>query len=113
MRRGGLRRGALAIEFEHARAFAGWGAFPFTETNLFIYNIARFWKMKIFDVYFAHTFPTGTLGPALLRRGTSQRRGTSIFVIRGSNSTRECVIFPEFAEKILHVIFHVKRLSLR
>ena len=30
LRRGGLRRGALAVEFEHARAFAGWGAFPFT-----------------------------------------------------------------------------------
>ena len=26
----GMSRGALAIEFEHARAFAGWGAFPFT-----------------------------------------------------------------------------------
>ena len=30
LRRGILRRGALAIGFEHARAFAGWGAFPFT-----------------------------------------------------------------------------------
>ena len=27
---GGLRSGALAIEFDHARAFAGWGPFPFT-----------------------------------------------------------------------------------
>ena len=30
LRRGGMRSGALAVEFEHARAFAGWGAFPFT-----------------------------------------------------------------------------------
>ena len=29
-RRGEWRRGALAVEFEHARAFAGWGTFPFT-----------------------------------------------------------------------------------
>ena len=26
----GMRRGALSVEFEHARAFPGWGAFPFT-----------------------------------------------------------------------------------
>ena len=26
----GMRRDALAVEFEHARTFAGWGAFPFT-----------------------------------------------------------------------------------
>ena len=25
-----MRRDALAVEFEHARAFGGWGAFPFT-----------------------------------------------------------------------------------
>ena len=69
--------------------------------------------MKIFDVYFAHTFCTGSLGAAQLRTGTSPRRGTTIFVIRGSNSTGECVIFPDFEEKILHVIFNVKRLSLK
>ena len=67
--------------------------------------------MIIFDVYFAHTFCTGTLGAVQLRTGTSPRRGTTIFVIRGSNSTRECVIFPDFEEKILHVIFHVKSKS--
>ena len=68
--------------------------------------------MKIFDVYFDHTFSTGTLGAAQLRTGTSPRRGTTIFVIRGSNSSGDCVIFPEFEEKIFHVIFHVKSLSL-
>ena len=67
--------------------------------------------MKIFDVYFAHTFSTGTLGAVQLRTGTSPRKGTAIFVIRGSNSTRECVIFPDFEEKILHVIFNIKSLS--
>ena len=25
-----LRRGAISVEFEHARAFDGWGVFPFT-----------------------------------------------------------------------------------
>ena len=69
--------------------------------------------MKMFDVYFAHTFSTGTLGAAQLRTGTSARRGTTIFVIRGSNSSGECVIFPEFEEKILHVLFHVNSQSLR
>ena len=69
--------------------------------------------MKIFDVYFAHTFSTWTLGAAQLRTGTSPRRGTIIFVIRGLNSTGEFVIFPDFEEKILHVIFHIKSLSLR
>ena len=69
--------------------------------------------MKIFDVYFAHKFSTGTLGAAQLRTGTSPRRGTTIFVIRGSNSSGECVIFPEFEEIILHVLSHVKSLSLR
>ena len=64
--------------------------------------------MKIFHVYFAHTFSTATLGAAQLRTGTSPRRGTTKFVIRGSNSTRKCVIFPDFEEKIVHVIFHVK-----
>ena len=69
--------------------------------------------MKIFDVYFAHTFSTWTLGAAQLRTGTSPRTETTIFVIRGSNSTRECVIFSDFEEKILHIIFHVKSLCLR
>ena len=69
--------------------------------------------MKIFDVYFAHTFSTGTLGAAQLRTGKSPRRPTTIFLFRGSNTTRDCVIFPEFEEKILHVIFHVKSLCLR
>ena len=69
--------------------------------------------MKTFDVSFAHTFCTGALGAAELHTGMSARRATTIFVITELNSTRECVIFPEFEEKILHVIFHVKSLSLR
>ena len=69
--------------------------------------------MKNFHVYFAHTFSTGSVDAAQLRKGTSPRRGTTIIVIRGSNSTRICVIFPDFEEKILLVIFHFKRLSLR
>ena len=68
--------------------------------------------MKIFNVYFAHTFCTGALGAAQLRTGRSPRRGTTIFVIRGPNSTRECVIFTEFEEKILHVISHVTSLKI-
>ena len=69
--------------------------------------------MKIFDVYFPHTFSTGTLGDAQLRTGRSPRSAATIFEIRGSNSTRDCVIFPDFEEKILHVIFQVKSPSLR
>ena len=69
--------------------------------------------MKIFDLYLGHTFCSGTLGAAKLRRGTSPRWLTNIFEISGSNSTRECVIFRDFKEKILHVIFHVKSQSLR
>ena len=57
-------------------------------------------------MYFAHTFSTGTLGVAQLRSGTLPRRGTTKFVIRASSSTRNCVILPEFEEKILHVISH-------
>ena len=68
--------------------------------------------MKIFRVYFAHIFCTGTLGAAQLRTGTSSRWATIIFVIRASNSTRESVIFADFEEKGLHVILYVKRLSL-
>ena len=69
--------------------------------------------MKIFRGYLAHTFSTGILGAAQLRTGTSPRRGTTIFIIRGSNSTGENVIFPEFDDKIIHVISHVKSQSLR
>ena len=61
------------------------------------------WNMKNFDVYFAHTFSTGTFEGAQLRTGRSPRMGTTIFVIRASNSSGECVIFPDFEEKILHV----------
>ena len=63
--------------------------------------------MRIFDVYFAHTFSTGELGAALLRTGRSPRRATTIFVIRGSNFTKICVIFLDFEEEILHIIFNV------
>ena len=69
--------------------------------------------MKTFHVYFAHTFSTGTLDAAKLRRGTSARMGTTRFVIRASNSTTECVIFPNVQEKILNVILHVKSPILR
>ena len=64
--------------------------------------------MKLVDVYFAHTFSTGTLGAAQLRTGRSPRRAATILMIRGSNFTRISVIFPDFEEKILHVILHVK-----
>ena len=66
--------------------------------------------MKIFELYFDYTFSTCTLNDGQLRTGTSPRRGTSIFVIRGSNSIRDCVIFPDFEEITLHVIFHAKSL---
>ena len=60
--------------------------------------------MKIFDVYFAHTFFTGTLGAAQLCTGKSPRRGPTIFLIRASDSTRDWVIFRDFEEIIVHVI---------
>ena len=69
--------------------------------------------MKNFHVYFAHTFSTGSVDAAQLRKGTSPRRGTTIIVIRGSNSTRICVIFPDFEENIFHYFLHVKCISLR